>query len=216
MLEEMTQRAIEVNRGAREPVAPTAASPDGSRNGKDGGQGQEAPRSRSRLLEGESTSADASDNGGRRMETRDETSAGGVVFRPRRRRLRRRDHPDARGPLAVAEGLGRGRRGARGDGGARSAGGGGLDAEVVGPIGTIEYWFVSHYDPEPARIHKRVHFFLLRYIGGSTDDHDDEVQDARWVEIGEALRLLAFDGERRVMATAQKALEGVAKEAGDA
>jgi predicted ATP-dependent protease len=34
MLEELTKRAIEVNRGAREPVAPTSASPTGARDGK--------------------------------------------------------------------------------------------------------------------------------------------------------------------------------------
>jgi predicted ATP-dependent protease len=35
MLEELTKRAMEVNRGAREPVAPTSASADPSRNGKE-------------------------------------------------------------------------------------------------------------------------------------------------------------------------------------
>jgi len=33
MLEELTRRAMEVNRGAREPLAPTSASPNGSRAG---------------------------------------------------------------------------------------------------------------------------------------------------------------------------------------
>jgi 8-oxo-dGTP diphosphatase len=91
----------------------------------------------------------------------------------------------------------------------------GLEGEIVGPIESIDYWFVSHYDPEPARIHKRVHFFLLRYTGGSTDDHDDEVQEARWVDIGEALRMLAFDGERRILSAAQEALERSAAQGQD-
>ena len=83
----------------------------------------------------------------------------------------------------------------------------GVDGEVVGPIDTIDYWFNANYDPEPARVHKYVHFFLLRYTGGSTDDHDDEVTEARWVEIGEAERLLAFKEERRMVSMAQEALE---------
>jgi 8-oxo-dGTP pyrophosphatase MutT (NUDIX family) len=83
----------------------------------------------------------------------------------------------------------------------------GIDAKVVAPLDTIEYWFVSKYDPEPARVHKRVQFFLLRYAGGSTDDHDDEVAEARWVDIGEAERLLAFKDERRMIALARAALE---------
>ena len=83
----------------------------------------------------------------------------------------------------------------------------GVDGDVVGPIDTIEYWFSSTYDPEPARVHKYVHFYLLRFTGGSTDDHDHEVIEARWVEIGEAQRMLAFKEERRIVSMAQQALE---------
>ncbi len=88
----------------------------------------------------------------------------------------------------------------------------GLDAEVIGPLDTIEYWYKSTYDPEPVRVHKFVHMFLLRYLGGSTDDHDDEVLEARWVEIAAAQQMLAFKDERRMMTMAQEALEGAAKE----
>ncbi len=82
----------------------------------------------------------------------------------------------------------------------------GVDAEIVGPLGTIRYVYTSTYDPEPARVRKTVHMFLLRYLGGSTDDHDDEVTEARWVEIAEAERTLAFKDERRMVALARDAL----------
>lgn len=83
----------------------------------------------------------------------------------------------------------------------------GVEAEVVGALDTIEYWYRSNYDPgEPVRVHKFVHFFLLRYVGGSTDDHDHEVQEARFVDIGEALRMLAFPSERKVVQLARDAL----------
>ena len=85
----------------------------------------------------------------------------------------------------------------------------GVAAEVVGPLERIEYWYKSTYEPEPARVHKFVHFFLLRYLSGSTDDHDDEVTEARWVEIGEADRMLAFRDERRVVGLAREALREV-------
>ena len=86
----------------------------------------------------------------------------------------------------------------------------GVDAEAVGPLGTIEYWYKSTYDPEPARVHKFVHFFLLRYLRGSTDDHDDEVREARWVQIEDAERMLAFKDERRMVALAREALAAAA------
>jgi len=88
----------------------------------------------------------------------------------------------------------------------------GVESEAVGPLDTIEYWYRSTYDPEPARVHKFVHFFLLRYLGGSTDGHDDEVQDAGWFEIGEAERSLAFKDERRIIAMAREALVRVLQE----
>lgn len=84
----------------------------------------------------------------------------------------------------------------------------GVDAVVVGPLGRIEYWYNATYEPEPVRVHKFVHVFLLRYLGGSTEDHDHEVREARWVEIGEAERMLAFKDERRMMRLAREALEG--------
>ena len=83
----------------------------------------------------------------------------------------------------------------------------GIEGEIVAPIDTIEYWFNATYDPEPARVHKYVHFFLLRATGGSTDDHDNEVAEARWVEIGEAEHMLAFKDERRIVSMAREALE---------
>jgi len=47
-----------------------------------------------------------------------------------------------------------------------------------------------------------VHFYLFRYVSGDVADHDDEVAEARWVDLGEARRLLSFENERRVLAEA--------------
>ena len=139
--------------------------------------------------------------------TREEVSAGGVVFRPRDgggfdvaliRTHERRwqlpkgwieagEQPEHTAVREVREEAG-------------------VDAVVVGPLDRIEYWYTARYDAEPARVHKFVHFFLLRYTGGSTDDHDNEVTEARWTEIAEAERMLAFKDERRIVALAHEAL----------
>jgi len=84
----------------------------------------------------------------------------------------------------------------------------GVESELIGPIETIEYWYRSNYDAEPARVHKFVHFFLLRYLRGTTDDHDDEVREARFVPLDDALAMLAFPAERRVVEQAREALAG--------
>jgi 8-oxo-dGTP diphosphatase len=76
---------------------------------------------------------------------------------------------------------------------------GGVSGEVVQHIETVEYWFVGLDNGIRVRFHKRVHFYLLRYVSGDTSDHDWEVNEARWVPVGDAADQLAFDSERRVM-----------------
>lgn len=89
----------------------------------------------------------------------------------------------------------------------------GVEAEVVAPIGDVRYTYVSNYEAEPARISKIVHMFLLRYLGGDTADHDDEVTDARFVPIDEAIRMLAFKDERNIVTQARAMLEEAAASA---
>jgi 8-oxo-dGTP pyrophosphatase MutT (NUDIX family) len=86
----------------------------------------------------------------------------------------------------------------------------GVESEIVAPLETITYWYVSNYEAEPARIHKFVHFFLARATGGSVDDHDDEVLEARWFAIDEAERTLSHRDERKVVAKARAMLEAAA------
>ena len=80
---------------------------------------------------------------------------------------------------------------------------GGVSSEVVQLIETIEYWFAGLDNGIRVRFHKRVHFYLLRYVSGDTKDHDWEVNEARWVPIDDAMSQLAFDNERRVMQQAR-------------
>jgi 8-oxo-dGTP diphosphatase len=82
----------------------------------------------------------------------------------------------------------------------------GVDSEVVQHLETIEYWFAGLDGGERVRFHKRVHFYLLRYLAGDTGDHDWEVNEARWVPIDDAAGQLTFDSERRVMERARALL----------
>jgi 8-oxo-dGTP pyrophosphatase MutT (NUDIX family) len=80
---------------------------------------------------------------------------------------------------------------------------GGVSSEVVQLIETIEYWYAGLDNGIRVRFHKRVHFYLLRYLSGETKDHDWEVNEARWVPIEDATSQLSFDNERRVMQQAR-------------
>lgn len=82
----------------------------------------------------------------------------------------------------------------------------GLTSELLQPLDTVEYWYISTYTGDRTRIHKYVHFYLMRYQFGYVEQHDTEVNEARWVEIQRALGMLAFDNEKNIL---QKALEAI-------
>lgn len=76
----------------------------------------------------------------------------------------------------------------------------GLTAEPVERLGQVRYWYTLSGE----RVLKGVTFFLFDYVSGSVEDHDDEVEEAAWVPLDEAPRLLSYRGERDMAA---KALE---------
>lgn len=76
----------------------------------------------------------------------------------------------------------------------------GLAGEIIGEIGRTSYWYRIK---EEARVHKTVHFFLMKYMEGNTGDHDHEVDEARWLPIAEALNMLTYKSERDIMGKAQ-------------
>jgi ADP-ribose pyrophosphatase YjhB (NUDIX family) len=68
----------------------------------------------------------------------------------------------------------------------------GVEATVREKLGTVRYW----YQRDGKRISKTVAFFLLDYVAGEPDDHDHEVEYARWISLEEAARSLTYKGER--------------------
>jgi 8-oxo-dGTP pyrophosphatase MutT (NUDIX family) len=82
----------------------------------------------------------------------------------------------------------------------------GLEGTLEGRIDSIDYWFWQEEGDEKIRHHKTVYFFLLKYITGVTEDHDDEVQEAVWMPLTKALSTLSFDGERAILRKAEEML----------
>lgn len=79
----------------------------------------------------------------------------------------------------------------------------GLETCLYGFIERIEFWFYASSAGSRARYHKYVYFYLMGYTAGSVADHDHEVEEARFVEIGQAISLLAFENEQAVVRKAQ-------------
>lgn len=80
----------------------------------------------------------------------------------------------------------------------------GVEVELVCELGEVRYWYTRNGRAVP----KAVLFFLFRYVAGDPADHDDEVLQARWMELTEASAALTYDGEREIVARALTALAG--------
>ena len=83
----------------------------------------------------------------------------------------------------------------------------GMTGAVEGELGSIDYWFYAR--DRGGRIHKTVHYFLVRATGGSTDAHDHEVREARWVDVDTALGLMTYPNEREMVRKAAVALGAI-------
>jgi 8-oxo-dGTP pyrophosphatase MutT (NUDIX family) len=78
----------------------------------------------------------------------------------------------------------------------------GVDAELVEKLGDVRYF----YQRGGRRIFKMVRFFLFEYRDGRVEDHDDEVEEARWMPFEEAIAALSYRGEREMVQRAQSAI----------
>ena len=71
----------------------------------------------------------------------------------------------------------------------------GLEAELIDKLGDVEYW----YQRKGGRILKKVTFYLFEYRSGSVEDHDDEIEEARWMPLEQARTSLSYPGERELI-----------------
>lgn len=77
----------------------------------------------------------------------------------------------------------------------------GIEGCVLSALGSVDYTF----SVSGRRIHKVVHHFLLKAVGGELtveNDPDHEAVDAGWVPFDELLSRLSFANERRMVQSA--------------
>src|SRR5947199_3298511 len=71
----------------------------------------------------------------------------------------------------------------------------GLDAAIVKPLDTIEYYFRAG----GTLIRKRVDFYLMNYVSGTLTPQLSEVDDVQWVELSEAIQRASFESEKKLL-----------------
>jgi 8-oxo-dGTP pyrophosphatase MutT (NUDIX family) len=86
----------------------------------------------------------------------------------------------------------------------------GIRGAVLASLGSIEYWFVT----EGRRVHKTVHHYLMRALGGELSDSDIEVTEVAWVPLSELESKLAYADERKLAELAGQLIERMDNEAG--
>ncbi len=143
------------------------------------------------------------------MKTRNEVSAGGVVFRRdpglevalASRRTRR-------GDLAwgLPKGLVEPGEGAEAAALREVREETGLEARIERSLGDINYWYVW----EGQRVRKKVSFYLMEATGGDVSLHDHEMEEVRWFPLDEATRAASYKSEQEVL---RRAVEALAAEA---
>ncbi|HSO97908.1 MAG TPA: NUDIX domain-containing protein [Solirubrobacteraceae bacterium] len=71
----------------------------------------------------------------------------------------------------------------------------GLEVELVERLGEVSYQYERH----GRRVAKRVAFYLFRCCGGNLEDHDHEIEEARWMPLEQAAQELSYAGEREMV-----------------
>lgn len=80
----------------------------------------------------------------------------------------------------------------------------GVHARLIVTLGDPEQYV---YTARGVRVYKSVHYFLLEYESGTIDDHDHEMEDVRWVTFEVALQMLAYDGAKNVLRRAKTLID---------
>ena len=72
----------------------------------------------------------------------------------------------------------------------------GIKSEIARELGVIDFWFMAGGN----RIHKTVHHYLFKEIGGELAPQITEVDDVGWFPLTEIVDLLAYPDEKKLSA----------------
>ena len=84
----------------------------------------------------------------------------------------------------------------------------GLEVVAGDSLGDVSYVYSWRDRPDGklVRIFKRVHFYLMECKGGDPSAHDAEIDEVAWLELDEALRRASHQSERNLLAKAREIL----------
>jgi len=74
-----------------------------------------------------------------------------------------------------------------------------IEAAIIEKLSDIRYWFYS----DRVKHSKVVHFYLMRYLGGTPAPQAGEVDETAWVPLDKLADVLTHLNERRLVSLAQ-------------
>jgi len=72
----------------------------------------------------------------------------------------------------------------------------GINSEISRALGVIDFWFMAGGN----RIHKTVHHFLFREVGGTLQPQIEEVDEVGWFPLEDIVSMLAYPDEKKLIA----------------
>jgi len=71
----------------------------------------------------------------------------------------------------------------------------GIECKIHRALGVIDFWFMAG----GKRIHKTVHHFLFKEVGGRLAPQVTEVDDVQWFPLEKIVEMLAYPDERKLI-----------------
>jgi len=79
----------------------------------------------------------------------------------------------------------------------------GVKGRIVEKIKPAEKYIYSF---EGKKVFKVVQYYLMEYVSGEVKDHDWEMEEVKWMNYEQAVRILGFPGQKKVLKRAREML----------
>lgn len=83
----------------------------------------------------------------------------------------------------------------------------GIDAEIIEELPKIEYWY--KFEGELRK--KTVYYYIMKYIGGSFEERDNEMEAVEWLPFGEVAERLTYKSDKEVWEKAKEKIRRLDK-----
>jgi 8-oxo-dGTP diphosphatase len=78
----------------------------------------------------------------------------------------------------------------------------GIEGKIIRALNPVTYWFVMEGDPSAGsgqeKVRKTVYYFLMEYVGGDIDKHDDEMENVEWLPKEKVEERLTYKSDKIV------------------